>query len=441
MPNIQLDQIEFGSRFRKEYGDIDQLAHSIKKNGLISPLAVGLANKMSIHRETDLPYILLAGGRRYTALKHLKWKEAPVHLYSQSLSELDLRSIELAENFDRKDLSYVEEVSLMKEINDLQIAIHGQRFSKDPNDPGWAQVDTAKLVQKSPSTVAKDLQLADAITQFPTLGLDKCKTKSDAIKLLKKAAKSASNQQKAEKYTRSNTGKLFTKLSSSYIIGDCFTTFSKIPSNTLDLIEIDPPYGIDLHMQKRDNICTGYMEVEAQEYSEFIHQLAQESYRTLRENGWLIFWFGPDPWFHTIATALNEAGFKMNLIPGIWAKPSGQTQQPESYLANSYEMFFYARKSSSKINTPGRSNIFQFPPVSPGNKYHPTQRPLDLMIELLTTFCPPGGSGYIPFLGSGVSLLAGHLCQFNLVGNDLNSTYKDGYIVELDKLLSQQKIA
>ena len=436
MPNIPLDQIEFGSRFRREYGDIGQLAYSINKNGLISPLAVGLANKMSIHRETDLPYILLAGGRRYTALKHLKWDSIPVRIYDQALSELDLRSIELAENFDRKDLSYVEEVALMKEINDLQIAIHGQRFSKNPQDPGWTQGDTAKLVHKTPSTVAKDLQLADAITQFPALGLDKCKNKADAIKLLKKAAKSASNQQKAEAYTLANTSKLFTRLSSSYIIGDCFETFSKFPSNTLDLIEIDPPYAIDLQNSKRDNICPGYTEIEEDEYADFITKLTQESYRTLKESGWLIFWFGPDPWFNLVAEVIKACGFKMNLIPGIWAKPAGQTQQPESYLANSYEMFFYARKSTGVLNKPGHSNVFQYSPIPVAQKYHPTQRPLDLMVELFTTFSRPNASGYIPFLGSGVSLLAGHLCQLNLLGNDLNSTYKDGYVVELEKMLA-----
>jgi len=432
---IPLNQIEFGSRFRKDYGDVDQLAFSIKKNGLISPLAIGVADKMDISRETTLPYILMAGGRRYTAIKHLGWTTVPVRIYDQPLSELDFRSIELAENFDRKNLSYVEEVALMKEINDLQIAIHGQRFSKDPNDPGWTQADTAQLVKKSPSSVAKDLQLADAITQFPSLGLDKCKTKADAIKLLKKAAKSASNQQKAETYTKSNTDKLFTRLSSSYIIGDCFDTFSKLPSNSLDLIEIDPPYGIDLSTNKRDSACNGYTEIEMENYPTFISKLVQESYRTLRDTGWLIFWFGPDPWFDTIAKAIQSKGFKMNLIPGIWIKPTGQTNHPESFLSNNYEMFFYARKSSSTINKPGTSNVFKHSPVSSDKKYHPTQRPLDLMVDLFTTFTTPNSSGYITFLGSGVSLLAGHLCQLNLLGNDLNQSYKDSYIVELNNML------
>lgn len=436
-PEILIDSIELGERFRKDYGNIDQLMYSIKKNGLITPVAVGVADKIKMGRETDLPYILLAGGRRMTALKAMGWTSIPVRIYDQPLSELDLRSIELAENFDRKSMEYAEEVALMRQINNLQIQIHGVKIAKSPDAPGWSQADTAKLVKKDPSTVAKDIQLAEAIERFPELQLDKCKTKADAFKRLKNVSKTLTNAAQASAYTQGagSTDKLFKKLSASYIIGDCLATFAKIPNNTLDFIEIDPPYAIDLHKVKKDNECMGYNEIDKDVYASFMSKVFQESYRVLREGSWLVCWFAADPWFQEIASLMQGVGFKMNLIPGEWVKPSGQTAQPETYLANQYEMFFYARKGQAKLQRPGRGNIFNYNGVPHTKKYHPTQRPIELMTDLYTTFAKPGSNGFIPFLGSGVGIIAGHLNSINMIGTDLTQQYKDGYILQLKELL------
>ena len=434
-PKIPLSQIEVGSRYREDYGDVDQLCYSIEKNGLICPVAVGIADKMDLPRETSLPYILLAGGRRVRAMTKLNWELIPVRIYDQPISELDLRSIELAENFDRKSMSYAEEVALLAEIDSLQTQIHGVKILRTSDAPGWSQADTAKLLSKSPSTVAKDLKLAKAIQSHPELQLDKCKNKAEAFKRLKNVGKVLLNEANAKAYSSTISDGVIKKLSASYIIGDCFDTMAKLPSNSLDFIEIDPPYAIDLHHVKKDNDCVGYNEIPAKEYSEFMLKLFNESYRILREGSWLICWFAADPWFETIAKHLKSSGFKMNLIPGIWAKPSGQTAAPETYLGNAYEMFFYCRKGKAKLNKPGRTNIFSFSPVPHTTKYHPTQRPLPLMEEIYSTFTHPGANGFIPFAGSGVGLIAGHNKKINMIGTDLTPQYKDGYILQLKEVL------
>jgi ParB/RepB/Spo0J family partition protein len=435
--HISISDIEVGSRFRKDYGDIAQLCHSIKKNGLITPVAVCKSSCYSASRETDRPYVLLAGGRRMKAILELGWANVPCRIYDQPLSEFDFRSIELAENFDRKDMDYAEELAIKREINNLQIAIHGPKFSKAPDAPGWSQADTAKLIKESPSSLARDLQLADAIEKFPELGLASCKNKAEAMKRMKEVSKTLTNGAAATAYKNGAgaSDKLFQKLSSSYIIGDCMDTLKKIPSNTMNFIEIDPPYAIDLVNQKKDNSCIGYNEIEASTYITFMSKLFDECYRVLRSDSWLICWFGPDPWFQPIASAMQAYGFKMNLLPGIWTKPSGQTAQPETYLGNSYETFFYARKGQPKLQKPGRSNNFNFGTVPPTQKRHPTERPIELMLELYSTFTAPGSTGYIPFLGSGVSLIAGHMLSMNLIGNDLTKEYKDSYILKLKELL------
>jgi len=439
-PEIPLDQIEPGLRYREDYGEIDQLCYDIKKNGLITPIAVGLSDRVTgvlpPGESTERPYVLLAGGRRLRAMTKLGWKTAPVRIYTQKLSELEFRSIELAENFCRKDMTFAEDVALKRKINDLQIAIHGHKHS--PTGPGWSQADTAKLINESPATLSKDISLARAIEQFPELGLASCKTKADAMKRLKAVGTTLIRGQAAAAYTEkmdASESPIFKQLSSSYIINDCLEVFKKLPSSSQNFVEIDPPYAIDLMNVKKDNECIGYNEVLPSVYSDLMLKVFQESYRTLKEGGWLVCWFAADPWFQEISDWMRSVGFKMNLIPGIWAKPQGQTAQPETYLGNSYEMFFYARKGQSKLHKPGRSNIFQFAPVPHTQKYHPTQRPIELMDEIFQTFTQPGHSAFVPFLGSGVSLLSAHRNKVNAIGTDLTQSFKDGYILKLKELL------
>jgi site-specific DNA-methyltransferase (adenine-specific) len=299
--------------------------------------------------------------------------------------------------------------------------------------------DTAKLVGKDHSTVSKDIQLAEAITNFPELKLGECKNKAEAFKRLRSVGKLVSTTIAAEAYQKSmQDSQIFTNLSKAYMLKDCFEAFKNIPDSVMNFVEIDPPYGIDLHSVKKDNACTGYNEVAAKDYVDFMRRVLTEAYRIMKEESWIVVWFAADPWFSTIADLMEDVGFKMNRLPGEWIKPQGQTAQPETYLGNSYEMFFYAHKGKARLNKPGRSNVYQFSPVPPAQKYHPTQRPLDLMVEIFKTFTRPGASCFIPFLGSGVSLIAAHLNQMNAVGTDLTKEFKDGYIMQLKEILGHE---
>ena len=93
--DVPLSEIELGERRREDYGDIDKLAEGIRRVGLLHPLIVQRVNGH---------YQVVVGGRRFKALQKLNVKSAPVRLY-ETLSEQELREIELEENENRKDLT------------------------------------------------------------------------------------------------------------------------------------------------------------------------------------------------------------------------------------------------------------------------------------------------------------------------------------------------
>jgi DNA modification methylase len=141
-------------------------------------------------------------------------------------------------------------------------------------------------------------------------------------------------------------------------------------------------------------------------------------------------WFAHEPWFETVYKELSDAGFIGNRMVGMWQKQQGQNKRPELYLANTTEMFFYMRKSTGLIQK-ARTNSFTYPAVAPNRKIHPTERPIEMIADLLRTFCLPGARILVPFLGSGNTILAASNENMQALGFELNQQYKDAYTVRV----------
>ncbi len=431
---IGIEKITFGERFRDEYGDIDTLAASIKKEGIIQPLAVRAC-------VGDDEYILLAGGRRYKACLQAGVSEIPVRIYPDTLSDLEMRSIELMENVARKDLSWVEATNLNKEIHILQQQIYGKKTSTSPDAPGVSMRDTANMLGQSVGGLSDDIKLSKAMEVFPDI--KNAKTKSDAMKMLKKLNEGLIMSEIANRIKNKQLDtpidKLRNDLMNCYIINDFFAGVKKVPDNSIDIVELDPPYGIDLHnIKKQDNtkdVTKHYNEIPSEIYIDFLHKTFKECYRVMSENSWLLCWFGQEPWFEVVYQSMCKAGFKGSRIPAIWLKEGmvGQTMNPATALANGYETFFYMRKGSPTISRQGRSNIFSFRPVAASKKIHPTERPVELIQEVLQTFAWEGCRVMIPFLGSGNTLLASSNMNMTAFGFDLSEEYKNGYIIRVNE--------
>ena len=426
-----IEQITVGERFRDDYADLDTLAASLKKEGIIQPLAVRAC-------VGDEEYILLAGGRRYKACCQAGITEIPVRVYPETLSELEMRSIELMENVARKDLSWHEATNLNKEIHVLQQAIYGKKTSTSPDAPGVSLRDTAELLGKSFGGLSDDIKLANAIEVFPTL--KEAKTKSDAMKMLKKLQENLVmaeiNKRIQTKTISTPLEELHQEMMNKYHLVDFFEGIKNIPDGSVDIVELDPPYAIDLpHLKKADGevkSTTYYNEVEATLYADFMQRVFSECYRVMSDNSWIICWFAQEPWFEFMFQAMKKAGFTGSRIAGIWDKDTtGQTMNPATNLANSYETFFYMRKGFPNITRQGRSNVFTYKMVNATSKIHPTERPVELIQEILQTFSWEGARVLVPFLGSGNTMLAASNLNMPAFGFDLSEEYKNGFCIRV----------
>jgi ParB family chromosome partitioning protein len=94
MEMMSISDISINNKYLRTDTDVDSLMKSIEQIGLIAPLVVNKDNK------------LIAGGRRYSALKAMGWEEAPI----VKIDEGDLKEelISIDENLVRKNLEDLE---------------------------------------------------------------------------------------------------------------------------------------------------------------------------------------------------------------------------------------------------------------------------------------------------------------------------------------------
>lgn len=436
---VPLSLIDEGKRAREDYGNLQELIESFKERSIIQPIAVKHSNFKVRPKDGELldGYLLLAGGRRLRAAKALELEDIPCRIYPHDISEIEEKSIELEENLNRLDLSWVEKIRLCEQIHNLQVAIHGEKTSTLPDADGWSKRDTAKMLEKSPASIVQDIMLAEAIERIPEL--KDCKTKDEARKMLSMMQETIIKAEIAKRIeeSRGSVPTELTKLCDSFIIGDFHKNIPLVPDNSIDFIEIDPPYAIDLPSLRkldelRDQQMEGYNEIPAEEYPSFITRTLQQCYRVLAPTGWLVIWFGPEPWFDTIYQTLNQIGFRTRRIPAIWTKPQGQSMQPNIYMSNNYEMFFYARKESGLLKK-ARSNIFDYRGVSSNEREHQTERPIEMMQDIISCFAEQGQRILVPFLGSGNTLLAASNMGIQAFGYELTSAYKDSFVVKVHR--------
>lgn len=114
---------------------LDELADSIKQNGVLQPILV---------RKKGSTYQIVAGERRFQAAKRAGLKEVPVII--REVSDEDVFKLALIENLQRSDLNPIEEAKGFKRLIDEQ---------------GLTQEELGKVLSKSRSAIANTIRLLD----------------------------------------------------------------------------------------------------------------------------------------------------------------------------------------------------------------------------------------------------------------------------------------
>lgn len=139
---------------------IEELARTIHVHGVIQPIVVRKS-------ENEGEYEIIAGERRFRAMKSLEWTEVPAII--RNLSDKETASIALIENLQREELTSIEEAHAYQNLLEIQEI---------------TQEALAQRLGKGQSTVANKLRLLKLPEEIQTALLNRLLTERHARALL-----------------------------------------------------------------------------------------------------------------------------------------------------------------------------------------------------------------------------------------------------------------
>jgi len=414
--DVKLSSIQVGERFREKFEDIEELAASINKYGLIEPIVIDENN------------CLIAGERRYKAHVMLK-KETILARKLSDLDDLEKKEIELEENIQRKAFTWQEEVKAKQVLHELKTKLHGSAV-KGHDSTGWKVKDTALALGESVGTVSMDIQLAKGMRAFPDLLKEKSKT--TAYKKLKMFQEKVLQEELAK---RMKSAGIIDR--PEVICGDCVSEMGKMDMESVDLILSDPPYGIDIgEAQTYSRMTVTDTKFNDSEFDTFdlLDRAFKEMFRVLKGGRHAYIFCGIDK-FPTVTELLRKYGFETHPFPIIWDKGSGSYPSQSTTFVHSYEPFVHCWKPGverRKLDGTPR-DIFQVKRVPPAQKIHPTEKPTQLLRDLINLSTLPGEKVLDPFAGSGATIVASKESYRQGIGIELNETYYHGICKRLER--------
>ncbi len=171
--NIPIDKIVTNIlQPRKDLGNLEGLAQSIKEKGIIEPIIV---------RTRDGKFEIIAGERRFKAAELAGLTEIPC--IEHEVPDNEALEITIIENIQRKDLNLFETAFSLKTLND----IYGYTHQDIAQKIGKSRVTVTELIRITelpPDVIKRCLELNITSKTF-VLELSKLKSREDMVEMLK----------------------------------------------------------------------------------------------------------------------------------------------------------------------------------------------------------------------------------------------------------------
>jgi adenine-specific DNA-methyltransferase len=415
---IPLAEIIVNERFRQDLGSIEKLAENLSKRGTFHPLVI------------TSDFRLLAGGRRYAAAKSLGWTEIDCHVIDE-VDNITEREIELEENTQRKDLTWQEDIRLKKAIHELRTEQYGSAglggrvagstlgIPLTPEQKGWSLRDTAAefgYAENNTSHIRRALMMATVLEVMPSL--EKEKSLDNALRKARRLEEDIVR----ELYLRKRNAEA-KSLENNIIQGDATSLILSLDTASVDCIITDPPYG-------DDNLPFGQPHRTEKEFDDspeaalaLLRSIGPELRRVLKPSGHLYAFFGPKLYQQSI-DLWKAAGFEVRGVVCIWHKIGGDTGTVnwDKDYAPTWEPFLFAHNGERRL-AHKRENVFDYKPDSGDQRFHPNQKPVPLICELIAQSTDPGDVILDPFGGSGSVAVAATQTHRKFLTFELNERF------------------
>lgn len=223
----------------------------------------------------------------------------------------------------------------------------------------------------------------------------------------------------------------------------CFDLLKTTPDKSVDLVLIDPPYEVsrDTNFQSGEpkGADTDRFRV-SMDFGEWdnnftgLDLVIKECYRLLKDGGTLICFY--DLWkLTTLKHYFELANFKqLRFIEWLKTNPVPLNSKT-NYLTNSREIAIVGvKKGKPTFNSEYDNGIYNYPICHDKNRFHPTQKPVALLEDLILKHSNENDTVLDCFAGSGSTAVAAHNTNRNFIGCELSKEYFDKTLQRFDAL-------
>ena len=214
--------------------------------------------------------------------------------------------------------------------------------------------------------------------------------------------------------------------------GDCLEQMKSIPDGSVNLILTDPPYAIMTNKQsvwrsgmKPINRFEEWDNMTNAQYYRLMYEFGKETFRLATKTA-TIYIFCACEIFMLVRMALEKAGWYYRM-PNYWHKtnpaPVWNGRRPQASV-ETICMATRTKKNTWNVQNGGLChNLFEYPIVSSSIRIHPSQKPVNLMGELILRSSNPGDTVLDPFMGSASTGVAALQNGRKFIGIEKNDDY------------------
>lgn len=467
---LPINEIIVEDRQRQDLGDINSLAQSLLKYGLIQPVVITQERR------------LIAGGRRMAAASQLGWRDIPV-VFRETLTVDELHELELEENVRRQDMSWQEKCLTVAKIHQLKVArsaiegrAWGQRETATVTGDSLGKVNYSieiarKLLENRESTYWKCDSLQDAwrlriredeeqnlaelarrsrLDTIPTHEIQALQVEASLVTTAQNNPDALADEREHyysnplnppdsfDAYWKERTERVSQTnntvyLSNRLILGDSIAHMMANPG-TYDHIITDIPYAIEMENLTQDgssilDIDTTEEEHDVEYNLKLIQDFFPAAFHCTKERAFVVTWCDQDLW-GLMKTYAILAGFKVQRWPYIWLKPNAKNSCASYNITKATEVVMVCRKESATLVDPVPLNYGPVCTSAVEKKLtgHPFAKPF-AYTELLANMVSISGQSILdPFAGGGSIILKLLTMKRQAFGVELNVAHYNALI-------------
>lgn len=181
--------------------------------------------------------------------------------------------------------------------------------------------------------------------------------------------------------------------------GDCLAFLRTLEAGSVDAIVTDPPYGIDYQSARRTDRSAWRPKI-LNDRQPFVWWLWDASHLVNRSGCMIVFhrWDVAEPF----RLAMEWAGFppKSQLV---WDRVVHGMGDLKRCPAPQHDVAWFAARHEFHFRGMRPKSVVRVQRVGGEQLDHPNEKPLDLMISIVESYVPEGGTVLDPFMGSGVT--------------------------------------